>query len=182
MKRVFRMFADWSNDREQEWLSQMEAQGWRFFDRGVFGYWFKPCEPKAGVAYRMDFWPDTRRRVKEYFDIAYDAGWDHVHTHNGWHYFRRREGFDQWPEFFTDVQSVRAKYRRVVRAALAVWIPWATVVSLRIARPIVTRSSGLHVVYTIGQWGTIVVLLGMAHWILRMWMLMRRIGSGSDSL
>lgn len=173
MKRVSRVFADWSNEHEQRWLAHMEAKGCRFIDRSTCTYRFAECHPTPDTAYRMDFRVGSQRDLDEYFDLAADAGWCHVHTHNGWHYFRRRSDANACPEFFTDDKSVKAKYRRAVLAALAVWIPWALIMLPRLNTPITSQSDALRLIYMAGRYVAVAVAAGMAYWLFRMAMLMR---------
>lgn len=87
-KRVFGYFtiADW--EREQNWLTEMAAQGWRFVKTNGFFYTFERCEPE-NVVYRLDYSGLRKGDRGDYYAMLRDYGWEYLQDINGFSYFRK---------------------------------------------------------------------------------------------
>ena len=87
-KRVFGYFtiADW--EREQNWLTEMSAQGWRFVKTNGFFYTFERCEPEQ-VVYRLDYSGLRKGDRGDYYAMLRDYGWEYLQDINGFSYFRK---------------------------------------------------------------------------------------------
>ena len=88
IKRVFRYYtiADW--EREQNWLTDMASQGWRFLKTNGFFYTFERCEPE-NVAYRLDYSGLREGDRGDYYAMLRDYGWEYLQDINGFSYFRK---------------------------------------------------------------------------------------------
>ena len=88
IKRVFGYFtiADW--EREQNWLTEMSEQGWRFVKTNGFFYTFERCVPER-VAYRLDYSGLRRGDRGDYYAMFRDYGWECLQDINGFSYFRK---------------------------------------------------------------------------------------------
>lgn len=88
IKRVFGYFtiADW--EREQNWLTEMSEQGWRFVKTNGFFYTFERCVPER-VAYRLDYSGLRRGDRGDYYAMFRDYGWEYLQDINGFSYFRK---------------------------------------------------------------------------------------------
>lgn len=111
IKRV-RFYGVWQEEKEQEWLESMPAQGWHLCEVFPLVYTFCRGEPTDYV-YRFDFQTDAGLG-EDYFQLYEDAGWEHVGQMGGWRYFRTVAPEGELPEIFTDVDSRIAKYKRVL--------------------------------------------------------------------
>ena len=179
-RTVVRLFTGLANDEEEEWLSKMDADGWRLAKRGWAWYVFTkhPVGERATERpiYRMDFWPHSSTHMDDYIAIARDAGWEHVLDYNGWHYFRHGGGAGEFPEILSDRESQVAKYRRILRATMALWIPASVVMLINLSRLNRTAATGLvRRIYVAGWWGSAAVLALMGCQLIRMWVLLRRL-------
>jgi len=179
-RTVVRLFTGLANDEEEEWLSKMDADGWRLVGRGWAWYVFtrRPAGERSmeRPIYRMDFWPQSSAHMDDYVAIARDAGWEHVAAYNGWHYFRHGGGASEFPEVLSDRESQVAKYRRLLRATTALWIPASVVMLINLSRLNRTAATGLvRKIYVAGWWGSAAVLVLMGCWTIRMWILLRRL-------
>ncbi len=179
-RTVVRLFTGLANDEEEEWLSKMDADGWRLAKRGWAWYVFtrRPAGERSmeRPIYRMDFWPQSSAHMDDYVAIARDAGWEHVAAYNGWHYFRHGGGASEFPEVLSDRESQVAKYRRLLRATTALWIPASVVMLINLSRLNRTAATGLvRKIYVAGWWGSAAVLVLMGCWTIRMWILLRRL-------
>ena len=105
-KCVFGYFtiADW--EREQNWLTEMAAQGWRFVKTNGFFYTFERCEPE-NVVYRLDYSGLRKGDRGDYYAMLRDYGWEYLQDINGFSYFRKpADGVSQADlDIFSDGES-----------------------------------------------------------------------------
>ena len=105
-KCVFGYFtiADW--EREQNWLTEMAAQGWRFVKTNGFFYTFERCEPERAV-YRLDYSGLRKGERGDYYAMFRDYCWEYLQDINGFSYFRKpADGVSQADlEIFSDGES-----------------------------------------------------------------------------
>ena len=105
-KRVFNYFtiADW--EREQDWLTEMAAQGWRFVKTNGFFYTFVRCNPEQ-VVYRLDYSGLRKGERGNYYAMFRDYGWEYLQDINGFSYFRKpADGVSKEElELFSDGES-----------------------------------------------------------------------------
>jgi len=113
VKKVFRVFWAWQDQKEEEWLRNMSNQGWHLQKPGNFFFTFIKGKPED-VVYKMDFHILNKNERNEYAKIFDDAGWEDVGSVSNWHYFRipAKEGGN--PDIFSDTESRLDKYRRLI--------------------------------------------------------------------
>lgn len=125
----FRVFTAWQDEKEEAWLSEMARSGLHLARVGLFVYTFERGEPE-NVAYRLDFLYDTRNQ-EQYYQLFHDAGWEHVGIFGSWQYFRKPVLPGESAEIFTDSESKRQKYIRLL-SFLAVLTP-TTIIGVKFA-------------------------------------------------
>jgi hypothetical protein len=123
-KRIhkFKWFWAWQDEQEEDWLSEMAANGYHL-DEPVFPciYRFEVGEP-AEIVYRLDY-PQLKNRDRaSYLQLFEDAGWEHTGDLLGWVYFRRALKEGEPIEIYSDAESKIHKYRRIL-AYLIILLP-----------------------------------------------------------
>ena len=118
--RKYKFFFTWEDDREEQWLQQMARQGLHLVHANMLGFYrFRQGNP-AEVSYRLDYVQKVDGSYRQLFE---DAGWEHVISMSGWHYWRKQATAAPAAEIFTDAASKAAKYRRILGFALMCCIP-----------------------------------------------------------
>ena len=83
----FRPFPVWNSDGELMWLEEMARDGYRLVKSLNPIYFFERAEPEA-VRYCHGFGRLKSKDRDDYFQLYADAGWQHVSSWVGWHYFK----------------------------------------------------------------------------------------------
>ena len=113
IKKEFRWFWAWNDEKEEQWLTEMAQQGWHLLSPGVFGvYTFERGTPR-NVVYRLDF-KTVGKDMEDYLQLFADDGWEHLGAMGGWQYFRKESIEGEVPEIYTDNASKIQKYQRVL--------------------------------------------------------------------
>jgi len=112
LKRCFRLFWLWQEDKEMEWLRQMSLKGWHLISACIFVYTFEKGEPKD-IVYYGDFKSIKKRDVDEYLDIFKEAGWKYICRQGNWFYFSSPAD-NKYKEVYSDNQSRLGKYRMLL--------------------------------------------------------------------
>ena len=112
-KWKFGFFLVWQEERESRWLKSMSAQGWHLKQVMVFLYRFEKGEPRD-YEYSFDFITGGRTDLQEYRGLVEDTGWQYIDNMGGWQYFRIDADKAEGAEIYTDMDSLKAKYRRVL--------------------------------------------------------------------
>jgi hypothetical protein len=123
----FKWFWAWQDEKEEEWLGEMAAQGLHLdgFDFPTL-YRFRKGEPVEFV-YRLNYPGVIKKDRESYLQLFEDTGWEHVCEMGGWVYFRRQIQPGEPTEIFTDVESKVRKYQRVLMY-LIIFLPiWLVV-------------------------------------------------------
>jgi len=174
-KRVLRIFWDWQDASEEEWLSVMERCGWRFTERGGAFYTFISVEPNNAI-YRIDYRALSDSEADEYFGLFEDAGWEHVESYSSNHYFRCLPEACEFPEVYSDRDSLQDKYRRRVKTMLALVVSYLPIWITIMSRPVPPgKGPFLTGLYTAGKWGYGLLIAMAGYWMLRMYMLIRSV-------
>jgi hypothetical protein len=120
----FRWFWAWQDEKEEEWLAEMAAQGLHLdgFDFPTI-YRFREGEPKEFV-YRLDYPVVSKKDRGSYLQLFVDSGWEHVGDMGGWVYFRRQVQSGDPMEIFTDVESKVQKYYRIMLFLIILMPVW----------------------------------------------------------
>lgn len=112
LKRRFKLFWLWQEDKEMEWLRRMSQKGWHLVSVCVFIYTFQQGEP-VDTRYYSDFRSIKKTDVEEYLEIFRDTGWEYVCRQGNWFYFSSPAD-NKHQEVYTDNHSRLAKYRALL--------------------------------------------------------------------
>lgn len=88
IKRVRKFFSIAEFEKEEKYLTDMAAQGWRFVDTNGSIYTFERCEPEQ-VVYRLDFSGIPLDQRDDYYAMFRDYGWEYLQDSYGFSYFRK---------------------------------------------------------------------------------------------
>jgi hypothetical protein len=126
--RKYKWFWAWQDDKREKWLTEMSLQGWHLdsIDRIGLGFNFIKGEP-GNFTYQLDFRAGKDHEINDFLAFAIDAGWEHIESYTGWHYFRKPTTPEDAEEFFSDSDSKLGKYKRL-RATLPLLYPFYFVV------------------------------------------------------
>ncbi len=102
---------DW--EREENYLSRMHKNGWRFTYMNFLIYHFEKCEPED-VVYQLDFNPEGSKNKEEYVRMFNDCGWEYLQDFAGYSYFRKpRAEMNGDEKIFCDDESRLEMMKRV---------------------------------------------------------------------
>ncbi|MBR6106982.1 MAG: DUF2812 domain-containing protein [Oscillospiraceae bacterium] len=115
IKRVRKHFLLYDYEKEEQYLHEMHANGWRFVDTTGWRYTFERCEP-AQVIYRIDFSGVPLSERDDYNAMFRDYGWEYLQDFNGFSYFRKSaDGVKPEDlEIFSDGQSRLDMAKRIL--------------------------------------------------------------------
>jgi len=113
-KIVRKWFWAWNDDKEEIFLEEMAAKGFRLVNVSMGKYTFIEDESKK-IKYQLDFKGLTKMKEDEYIQLYEDAGWENVKRYGGWYYFAK-EYDEESPDIsiFNDNKSRLEKYRRII--------------------------------------------------------------------
>ncbi|MYM85936.1 DUF2812 domain-containing protein [Rugamonas sp. FT82W] len=111
--RKFKLWWAWQDERHEQWLESLAAQGLHLLDANAIGMHTFARGAPADVAYRWDI--PVRQNDAEYLQLFQDAGWEHVATAGGWHCWRKTRVAGAAAEIFTDSASRISKYQTALR-------------------------------------------------------------------
>lgn len=115
-KTVFKIYSIPEYRKEEEFLSSMHRQGWKFTKVTFPGFYhFEQCEPE-NVTYRLDYNQDGVANKAEYVQMFSDCGWEYLFDFVGYSYFRKTsdEG-NMNEEIFCDDDSRLDMMKRVYK-------------------------------------------------------------------
>ncbi len=76
IKRVFKVFQLVDYEKEEKYLSEMHANGWRFVDTNGYKYTFDRCEPE-NVVYRI-YCSNLKEDRENLTTLFRDYGWEYL--------------------------------------------------------------------------------------------------------
>lgn len=121
----------WEPEKVENWLEEMESQGWHLYNATGIGIRFHFVE---GEPRKVRYCADYQNSVKpEYKSIFEDAGWQLVYSGFGW-YIWRMEYQGERPEIYTDIESLIGRNNRlmtILGAAAALQVPLMTSIAAR---------------------------------------------------
>ena len=119
IKRVRKYFSIAEFEKEEKYLTDMAAQGWRFVDTNGNIYTFERCEPEQ-VVYRLDFSGIPLDQRDDYYAMFRDYGWEYLQDSYGFSYFRKpAEGAaPEDLEIFSDGASHLEMVKKVMLAKI----------------------------------------------------------------
>ena len=118
-KKVFKWFSITQYKQEEEYLSSMHRNGWKF-TKVVFPglYFFEKCEPE-NVTYRLDYNQEGIANKAEYVQMFSDCGWEYLLDFVGYSYFcKASDEADSNDEIFCDDESRLDMMKRVYRGRI----------------------------------------------------------------
>lgn len=118
-KKQLKYFSIVNHEKEQAYLSDMHASGWRFVRvTGLGVYHFEECEPVA-VVYQLDYNQEGLSHKTEYVQMFSDCGWEYIQDYAGYSYFRKPTSeMNGEEEIFCDDSSRLAMFERVFKGRM----------------------------------------------------------------
>lgn len=118
-KTQFRWFTIMEYDKEQDYLGQMHAKGWKLTHVTLPGFYhFEQCEPEE-VVYQLDYNQEGLTVKSDYIRMFEDCGWEYLFDWVGYSYFRKPKSQMKGEEsIFCDDNSRAEMMRRVLRGRL----------------------------------------------------------------
>jgi hypothetical protein len=162
--KKFKWFWAWEDEKEEDWLAEMSANGYHLKSIGIPGIYTFDAGASRNYVYRLDF-NAGRKGYQEYLQIFQDAGWEHLCEYGSWKYFRTQAQGGEIPEIYTDNESKVKKYSRIM-LFLIIFLPIYTMMLRNLS-----KASGLF--YEIA---TVVFFLFMLIYAYAILMFIRRIG------
>lgn len=110
-KSVTKWWWGWEPEKIEDWLEQMEAEGWHVYNATGIGvrFHFVKGEPR-----RVRYCADYQSNISpEYKAIFQDAGWELVYSSIGW-YIWRMEYEKERPNIYTDIDSLLGMNKRLI--------------------------------------------------------------------
>lgn len=122
-KIVKKWFWAWNDDKEEIFLEEKAAEGYKLVGVSLGKYIFIEDEPKK-IKYQLDFKGLSKMNEAEYLQLYEDAGWECISRLGSWYYFAQ-EYDDETPDIsiFNDNKSRLQKYRRIILFLLITGFP-----------------------------------------------------------
>ena len=126
IKRKWNIFWAWEHEEEEQWLTDMEADGWHFKKFRLFFYEFEKGEPNS-YQYKLELLPHLPSHAEsaKYIEFMEDMGVEMVDSYMRWAYFRKPYDpslpEDEY-EIFTDRSSLQEMNNRWVKLGTGVLI------------------------------------------------------------
>ena len=120
-KTIIKAIFAWEDEKEEKWLEEMAANGWRLEKVYPYVYTFRRSAPEK-IVYRLDYMASTGKNYKEYLTLFKDAGWELLASFAGWHYFRINAQNGNVPEIYNSDRAKAQKYRRLFFTALTLFL------------------------------------------------------------
>ena len=118
-KKQVKWFTIFDYEKEQDYLREMQKQGWKFVKvTGIGMYHFERCEPQD-VVYQLDYNQDGIAHKEEYLKMFADCGWEYLQDFFGYSYFRKpvdENGVED--EIFCDEESRFQMMQRVIKGRM----------------------------------------------------------------
>ena len=118
-KKQFKYFSIFNYEKEQEYLSEMHRNGWKFLRvTGIGVFHFEECEP-ADVVYQLDYNKEGHSHKAEYVQMFHDCGWEYIQDYADFSYFRKNvSDMHGDEEIFCDDASRLALMERIYKGRL----------------------------------------------------------------
>lgn len=154
--KKFRMFFRF--EKEEDWLNEMAAKGWRFTGRTIWGnYIFEKAEPNPSANIRIDFRQFNRTDdFKEYLQLFSDNGWLHIDgkKQSGWQYFTPFKSTAP-EDIFSDNASKAGRYYRLCTFVIPIFVVYTSLFIISITNGGLNPIAIFHpkeLYYTPGLW------------------------------
>lgn len=132
-RKIIKLFSIGAFEKEEKWLTQMDAMGLRLLHVGYGNYTFEEAAPE-GYVYRLellDHMP-SHPESQAYIRFVEETGAEYVGSIFRWVYFRKRAEEGDF-ELFSDIDSKIRHYWRILSVSLAVSVIWLTLLCSDIA-------------------------------------------------
>lgn len=99
-----------SEEEDMQKLSDLAKEGWILDSFKYLSYQLKKSEPED-VTYCVDYNFD-KKDLQSYFEIFEDSDWEHVCSHDGYHFFKAPSGT---VPIYTDEYTKNLKYMKLYK-------------------------------------------------------------------
>jgi hypothetical protein len=113
IKTIFKVIFGWEDEKEEKWLEQMAADGWKLISVAPYVYKFQRSEPEK-VVFRLDYKNTLDKDYQEYLTLFKDSGWELFATFANWLYFKIKPDNEEVPEIYNSGKAKAQKYRRLL--------------------------------------------------------------------
>lgn len=106
----------WNYDKQERKLDELSKRGIQLEKPSILTAVYR-TDSSQRYAYRLDYRPDIKWRHakrEEYLAFYRDAGWEHLGHCAQWQYFRRPWTDSHPMNIYTDTQSLKQHYRRIL--------------------------------------------------------------------
>jgi len=154
IKRVFKVFQLVDYEKEEKYLSEMHATGWRFVDTNGYKYTFERCEPE-NVVYRI-YCSNLKEDRENLTTLFRDYGWEYLLSVQSHSYFRRpAEGLSaEEQDLFSDTETRMGIVRRMIFAKVGLLV----FLLILIIVPNILRFTGIVRKGSEGKWGVTMLI------------------------
>lgn len=121
-KTIHKVFASWSQRKEEVWLNQMSRQGWNLVDVNFLTYVFSSDEPNE-YEYRLvmlEHWPGNPES-RAYIEFVEGTGAEYIGAMARWVYFKKKTELGEF-SLFSDNSSRLAYFTRLFIFLLLLFI------------------------------------------------------------
>ena len=174
-KTVIKAFFAWEDEKEEQWLQKMAAEGWRLEYVVPYVYKFHRSAPED-VVYRLDYKLTLDKDYAEYLNLFRDSGWQLFASFSNWHYFRINPKNHEIPEIYNSSRAKAQKYRRLLFVLLPLSLIGVFLVLNIFDSNDPLFSSGFFSIITIVCG---IVYLFMFYAVIRVWIKIRKLESQS---
>lgn len=115
---VWKTFASWNYDKEENWLNDMSSRGLQLVNPGIGRYTFEEGVPGA-YQYRIEYldkWPRNPESAA-YIRFMEESGIEHVGSIKNWVYFRKKTSdgpFDLFNDIDSRIRHIKKIFRLMV--------------------------------------------------------------------
>ncbi|MDP2843729.1 MAG: DUF2812 domain-containing protein [Anaerolineaceae bacterium] len=141
IKTIYKAIFAWEDEKEEKWLEQMAADGWKLISVAPYVYKFQRSEPER-IIFRLDYKNTLDKDYQEYLSLFEDAGWELFTTFANWQYFKIKPENNEVPEIYNSGKAKAQKYRRLL-LGIVVFMPIYVILLNPIFRYTEEESNGL---------------------------------------
>ncbi|UKS28753.1 DUF2812 domain-containing protein [Paenibacillus sp. HWE-109] len=130
IKKTIKIWASWNSDKFEDYLEEMEAQGWNLITIKKLGYrvHFIKGMPRK-IRYCVDF---QNKKSPEYESLCREAGWKCELSSSGW-YVWSMPYTDERPAIYTDIDSLIDRNKRLMSIMIVLMSAQTPVFMMNIA-------------------------------------------------
>lgn len=176
-KTVIKAIFAWEDEKEEKWLEQMAAEGWKLVSVAPYVYHFERSQPEK-VVFRLDYKHMIDKDYQEYLTLFKDAGWELFATFSNWHYFKINPENQETPEIYNSGKAKAQKYRRLITGLVPLFPIYLVVLNpaLRVSE---TSSEFANVLLTVARIFFTFFILFVGFFMLKIWSKIKQLESDS---